>query len=164
MTMVVLLILPLMGCPGGDDCNDLGRVNISPDLITITPLQTVYTQGDEIIFKVSIPNLFDGVNLLQETGDTSALLILGAEQLFINNDLIFIKGSQGNHSNWFNMPYEATTDSYELEVKIVLNKIGQYSFFTDDYIEFIGNGCNNYEIDTNIEGMNTNNKIEFEVQ
>jgi len=159
-----LLLTILTGCPiDEDDCNDLGRTIEVPNLIKIVPLQDTYQKGDVVVFKIAIENIFEGINLFNETGDSVAWVILGSNQLFTQNELTFIKGSQGEASNWFNMPFDGSIEKYELEIKVKLNKIGQYSFFTGDDIDFIGNECNRYRISTNIAGMNSERKIEFEV-
>ena len=167
----LILMLILMSCPGNEtDCFDFGSTAEVPDLIQLTPAeQTTYTAGDEMVLKVSVPatNTYYGIekNLYALTGDNSARLIVGFTQPFIDNQLTFIKGSQSEHPNWFNMPYNAQTDMYELEVKITLNRIGDYSFTRIGDINIQGGEyCNRFRIDTNVNWFITNGKIEFTVQ
>jgi len=160
---VFLLLTILTGCPSNDDCIGLDNISNSPDLIKIIPLQNTYQLGDEISFEISISNELDGIYLFNETNDNYGLLTSN-NFLFLENELTFIKGSQGEYSNWFNMPYNMSNERYELKILVKLNKVGIYSFFTDDYVEIIGEDlCNRFRIDTNIEGMNSDRKIEFEV-
>ncbi|MEM9680633.1 MAG: hypothetical protein AAF901_09940, partial [Bacteroidota bacterium] len=73
------------------------------------------------------------------------------------------KGSQADTINRFYMPYNNETNSYELEIEITLERLGSYSFFSSDSIEFIGGGCNRFVLDTNVQWNYTNGKIEFTV-
>ena len=63
------------------------------------------------------------------------------------------------------MLYNQDSSSYELELKIKLNRVGFYSFETLNLEEilFVGN-CNNFLIRTNFEDANSLGKIEFTVQ
>ena len=147
----------LTGCPGEEDCNDaLGGISRVDDLILLTPLQNTYNVGDVITFKISVPatnDYFYGetINLLQETNDHKPKITTAYDNLFIGNQLVFIKGSQGAYVNWFNLAYDDQTNLYELEIKITLNKIGNYILQTNDSVEFQGSSkCNRFRLDTNI--------------
>jgi len=70
--------------------------------------------------------------------------------LFNGNGLTFVAGNQGEESNWLNMPYNTDTQSYEVELVVTLNRVGGYSFITDDSVHFIGENCNRFRLDTNI--------------
>ena len=152
-----LLATTLTGCPN-EDCNDFGGgISRKDDLILLTPLQTAYNVGDIVTFKVSIPatnNYFfngESINLLQETNDYEPLLTTGFLSIFLGNQLLFIKGSQSSEANWFNLIYNNTNQNYELEIKITLNKTGNYYILTNDTILFQGStNCNRFFIDTNI--------------
>jgi len=169
-TVLFLLLATLTGCPGGDeDCFDMGSTARVDNLIKISPLQTTYNQGDIITFKIEIPaqnNYFgEPINIFERTNDLEATLSTSYSNLFIGNELTFIKGSQGNEVNWFNVPYNSINGMYEFELNIKLNKIGFYSLYTNDPIHFQGSTeCNRYRLDTNIEGRNSEGKIEFNVQ
>ncbi len=166
---VSFLLLLFYGCPESiDECNDMSSQATIPNLITITPFQETYNQGDEITFSISIDavnSYFGGLeqNIFQITGEHEALLMLGADQLFTDNELTYIVGIQGEYANWFYMPYNSVNGKYELELKVKLNKTGQYSFYTSDDIDIVGEGCNRFRLSTNIEGMNSEDKIAFEV-
>lgn len=153
-TSLFLLLTTLTGCPGEEDCFDIGSTARVDDLLELTPLQTSYNQGDIITLKVEIPttnNYFgETLNLFERTNDFEAQLTTSSN-LFANNQLAFIKGSQGNETNWFNTPYNPENGKYELEIKITLNRLGNYSFITNDSFHFQGSSkCNRYRLDTNI--------------
>lgn len=154
-TGLFLLLATLTGCPGEEDCYDYGAIARVDDLITLSPLQTVYNQGDVVTFKAIIPstNAYFGeeLNLFEKTDDFDARLQASYSNLFLGNNLFFISGSQGEHPNWFNVDYNPNNDNYELEIKITLNKTGNYAINTNDYILFQGDSkCNRYRLDTNI--------------
>ena len=167
-----LLLTTLTGCPGGDedDCFDYGGSTRVDNLIALTPLQTVYNQGDIITIKAEIAaanNYFGGpLNLFDATNDYQARLVTTSKYLFAGNQVTYVKGSiEAYEGGWSNVPYNSSTGNYELEIKVQLNKIGVYSFFTDDSFEFQGaSKCNRYRIDSNISGWNSQGKIEFTVQ
>lgn len=168
ITILLLLSAVLTGCPGEEDCDDLQATASVPGLLTITPLQQNYNIGDEIIFKTTVPssNSFFGnqINLIEATNDHSATLILTHDDLYLGNEIIFIKGSQDPGApNWFNINYNSNSGNYELEIKIKLNRAGNYDMITSEYIEFQGEErCNRYRIDSSIEG-NEENIIAFTV-
>lgn len=166
---ILILLITLTGCPGDEDCNDLGSSTRVDNLITLTPVQPTYNQGDIITLKSEIPasNYYfgDSINLFEKTNDYYALLITSS-QLFFDNELLFIKGNQGSETNWFDATYNPENAKYELEIQIKLNRPGNYSFITNDSFYFQGSSeCNRYRLDTNI----VNNEpgpgvIEFTVQ
>lgn len=167
-----LLLTTLTGCPGGDqgDCFDYGSSARVDNLITLTPLQSVYNQGDIITIKTEIPaaNTYFGepLNLFDQTNDYQARLVTTSKYLFPDNQVTYVKGSiEAYEGGWSNVSYNNTTGNYELEIIIQLNKVGNYSFSTDDSFEFQGtSNCNRYRLDTNIAGRNSEGKIEFTVQ
>ena len=148
------------------------------NLIKIIPLQTAYNQGDEVSIKFSIPasNTFFSatqLNIFAITNVTTSNVISGfSGNLFSENLVTQVKGfySQGGLSNpnetILAMSYFQETDSYELEVKVKLNRVGNYSFLAaGQSVTFSGNQrCNNFTIITGFEGANTEGKIEFVVQ
>ena len=165
---VVLFISLLQSCPGlQEECND-SSVPV-PDLITITPLKPTYNQGEEIIYKLTIPAENDyfgsSINLYEKTGVTHAWLLANSA-LFNGNNLTYIKGSKRDGAdNWFNVIYNPANGLYELEIKIKLNKIGDYSIITAERVDFLGSPmCNRFFISTNILGKNADQRIEFTVQ
>jgi len=157
------ILLTLTACPAKEDCNDLGRTIDVADLEHITPLQQVYNQGDVIAFSIEIPRVFQGVDLLDETGDRDVLLVLSDDDLFVGNELVFQEGRQGASPNWFYLTYNEQEQLYQLKINITFNRIGEYNMFTErDSCEFVGDECNVYRIDTSIEGA-INNRIQFTV-
>lgn len=168
-----LFIIPLfilfMACPGHEDCNDLGSIAQVPRLITLLPAQETYNQGDQITFKLIVPaqNEYFGqdLNIFDLTNDYEASLTAGSDFIFQANTINFISGSQGEHSNWFNLPYNPNTDNYELEIEIILNKVGTYLFYVEGSILFQGSDeCNRIWIDTFIDWPEYHSgRIEFTV-
>jgi len=158
------ILLTLTACPVKEDCNDLGRTIEMSNLMHITPLQQVYNQGDIITVSLEIPRVFQGVDLLAETGDRDVLLTLSDDDLFINNTIDFIVGSRNSdHSNWFYLSYIESSELYKLEFQVTLSRQGEYDMFTsEDSINFVGSNCNRYFIDTSIDGA-INNRIQFTV-
>lgn len=155
-SFLILLLLLCTACPGEEDCFDLGTTSRVNDLILLTPKQTEYSQGDEVTLSLSIPanNSYFGneINLFHETGDNSALLALGFNQLFIGNQLNILIGTDGNseNMNWYYAVYNENNETYELEIEIYLNRVGEYSFLTDDSLVFDGGQCNIFRLDTNV--------------
>ncbi len=168
----VLIISVLQSCPsiGEEVCDGKEASATIPDLITITPLKQIYNQGEEITYQLIIPsqnNYFGNpVNLYQKTGTTDGWYIASATQLFDGNNITYVKGSKRNGAeNWHNVTYNPANGNYELEIKVKLNKAGNYSLFADDRIDFLGSDqCNRNFIYTNIQGKNADNKIVFKVQ
>ena len=154
--MLLLLTSVLMATQcDSDECFDQNCV-YEENLISLIPLLNTYDKGDQLTLKINIPstNSYFGneVDLFESTADNSASLVLYSDTIFTDNTLTFIKGSQGEYPNWFNLPYNSQTEMYELEVKIVLNKIGDYMHFNGGDIDFIESAgrCSDYLISTNI--------------
>ena len=131
------------------------------DLISLTPLETAYEPESVLTLKIDLPayNAFFGsqLNLFEETSDNSALIVLD-DDLFVENTLTFIKGSQGKYPNWFVMPYNPQTGMYELDVQITLDRPGSYSHHKSGII-YLGppdpKACAEFRLNTqfmNIEG------------
>jgi hypothetical protein len=165
----VLIITTLFGCPREEEnCNDFGSTVRVDDMITLTPLQVIYNQGDEIEMKLEIPavNTYYGneLNLFQLTNDYFATLSISQNRLTTGNQLTFIKGSLGTTLSTFELPYNFDTQKYELDVKIKLNAVGVYSLYTNETILINGiTKCNRYFMHTKIQGS-VNNMVEFTVQ
>lgn len=169
----------LSGCvPGAEtDCNSGKGEAIVNNLVGLSPLQNVYNRGDVITVKVDIPskNHFFGAareDIFSETKANNAQLIISmfiANGLFQDNTIEYVKGSLAPDKGVvFNMPYNPVSDAYEFEIKVTLNRLGNYSlpaYENSDEIIFKGDGeCNFYIIGTNKSGGNQDNKIEFTVQ
>lgn len=172
ISLVLLILSILQSCPsiGEEVCDGIEASATIPDLITISPLKQIYNQGDEITYYLAIPsknNYFgDPVDLYYKTKISNGWYIASTTQLFDSNNITYIKGSKKNGAeNWYNITYNSANDYYELEIKVQLNKVGNYSLFADDRIDFLGSDkCNRNFIYTNIKGKNADNKIEFKVQ
>ena len=135
ITLFLIPFLIMTQCE--EDCRTLENWDIV-ELITLTPLQESYQQGDVLTLTIDLPSINDyfaeiinnrqtQINLFEETGDEFALINLLDDDLFVDNSLTFVKGSQGEFSNWFLMPYNSRTGMYELEVQITLDRLGAYS-------------------------------------
>jgi len=161
----LLLLFSLTGCPSVEDCNDNGRILNVPNLVQVSPLQTDYNQGDIITFSLEIPRVFQGIDLLEETGDREGSCAFGGvgDNILNSNDLQILIGSTREHENWFYLPFDVNSNSYKLEFTIQLNNIGEYSFDNSAPVDFIGENCNRYFIDTTIAGANANHMIAFTV-
>ena len=169
---ILLMFFTLSGCFENENCNDLGQDTIVDNLMKIAPLQTSYNQGDYITVKVDIPsvNNFYGpnpVNIFERTGDLNGKALLGLFHILSDgNAVTIIKGEQAEHPNWFLFPYNSENGTYELELKIQLNRVGTYTFATDnvDVLEFKGDGdCNYYLIGTGFEDPNEDGTLAFSV-
>lgn len=165
-----LILSMLQSCPGiEEECNDVGNVTRIDNLVKIYPLKTTYSAGEIITYKAEVPSVvnFNGenINVYQLTLDQNARLY--ANPIFFDgNELTYIKGSQENYNGgWTNVTYNPLNQTYELEVKIKLLKVGNYSMISGEYFEISGNEkCNRFRIDSTIEGTNLDGKIEFTVQ
>lgn len=151
------MVATLMGCPSEPDCKDIGRLARVGDLILLSPLQASYNQGDIITFKIDVPannNYFyngEETNIFDLTNAFEGNLRTSYTQIFSGNQLEFIAGNKGSEENTFNLEYNTTSQTYELEFKITLNKPGNYFISTDDFVKFQGSGeCNFFRLETNI--------------
>lgn len=165
---ILLLVVTLTGCPGEEDCYDFGKSARINDLIIISPSSSTYNQGDTVSYKceISSENEYFGskINLFEKTKDFNARLY--ANPIFFEGNSVTIKkGSLEINDGWVNEEYNPVNQKYELEIEIKLQKKGLYSMISGEYIEFQGNSeCNRYRLDTNIQGMNQDGKIEFTVE
>lgn len=168
----IIFLSLLQSCPGvGEEvCNDIEASATVDDLITIYPLKAIYLQGEEVTYRLTIPsenNYFGNtLNLYQKTGVTNSWYIASSNFLFEGNSFAYLKGSKREGAdNWHNVAYNSTTGNYELEIKVKLNKVGNYSIYCRDFIDFLGSSkCNKYTIATTIQGKNLDNFIQFKVQ
>lgn len=165
----ILLISITSSCNLSMGEPDTGTITTTKlELIKISPVQQVYNQGDFITLKLDLPsinNYFDGpsVNLLQSTNDYDAQLALLFSQLFVDNEVTVLKGNQGEFSNWFYAIYNPNNGNYELEVKIKLNRTGNYSFVNGGNIVVKKSKYFIYYMNTNIEWTNNSDQINFTV-
>ena len=165
----ILLISITSSCNLSMGEPDTGTITTTKlELIKISPVQQVYNQGDFITLKLDLPainNYFDGssINLLQLTNDYDAKLSLFFNQLFVDNEVTVLKGNQGQYSNGFYVIYNPNNGNYELEVKIKLNRTGNYSFINGGNIIIRKSKYFYYNIDTSLEWTNSPDQINFTV-
>lgn len=144
------------------------EVNSYVPLISVSPIQDSYTAGDILTLRVTVPasNEYYGepVNFLESTGDESGLLQLisweGKGDLFQDNTVTFKKGSQGEYSTWFEMPFNAETGNYEFEADITLNRTGAYTMLADGSVEFGSSDCPSFILNMSYSGIDAQS-LEF---
>lgn len=80
------------GCLREEDCFDIGSTTKVDDLINLLPDQREYEQRHIVTLSLTLPasnSCFRNErNLFQKTGDNPALLVLGFNQLFLDNLLL----------------------------------------------------------------------------
>ncbi len=173
---IILLAFCLTGCPGGeDDCYTKDREATENGLVLLSPINAQYTAGETITLNLTVPaanNFFESmpVNLFEETGNNQAeakLVMLSDKTLFAENHIEYIKGTfKAGELNTFLMNYNTANQQYELEMKIRLDRTGNYEIPNGnaiDIITFKGSAsCNRYFLYTNFSG-GTDDKISFTV-
>ncbi|WP_310555838.1 hypothetical protein [Flavobacterium sp.] len=177
-SLFILFIL-ISSCGKNDDtrntdCDPIAEGN-KKDLIIISPLQTIYNQGDVINVKVTIPvqNDYFGttpINIYTLSGASFGSLIITmypTNDIFLGNTVTLISGTLTDVQGKFNFPLNLNTGNYEFEANIKLNRLGNYKFPSNgpDFIAFVGNNfCKRLVLDTSKAGGNVDGNIEFVVQ
>lgn len=164
--LLIATVLFLYGCPGENDCDDLGRISRVDNLIKWTPVQSQYNRGDVITVSLEVPGMNEyfgnTINIFDRTNDNTGLLVLTTGDFQTGNQLNFIKGFQDEGvRNWYYLPYNAEARNYELQFELTLNRTGVYNLNNDHNIIF-GENCNRYFIDTNVEFI-AGQPFQFEV-
>jgi len=125
--------------------------------MTLSPLQETYTKGDTITMTINLPasNNFFGSsrNLFNETADPTALVVLLSDNIFLDNTLTLIRGSEGRFPNWFVLSYNNENETYELEVEIILERTGAYSHFNEGSIELGPSDCPDFSLTSRFIGV-----------
>lgn len=176
---IFLFLILFISCIRKDEeCFTITGVSTIDNLVIITPLQTTYNQGDVITVKMNIPsknNYFTGTasDIFLQTQDLLGTFILRSSlgsniTLFTDNIVTYIKGNQdGEVTGKFNVPYNWQTDAYEFEVKVKLNRLGNYTLNggrSSDDITFVGSDkCNVIILYTNKLGVTLPNDFNFTV-
>jgi hypothetical protein len=166
----LFIIFMLWGCPILDPCVTSGGISKEiPDIITISPLQDEYNVNDEIIINFSFSSVQDFYNetidIYQKTHiDSQALHVSELYKIIENNDYTVLEGGYENYKP--SVQYFPSENEYRFKIKVTLNQPGDYSLFAFAEIVFKDpdDHCVSYMIETNIEGMNDDNNIEFTVQ
>lgn len=145
------------------------------DLISITPFPenyldgdvVDYSVGDTITYKIDVPvinSFFDDkeIDLYENTNENKFgkfKIFIG--DLFYNNEIIFVKGKQGNKKNLFKIPYNEITKTYEFELKIVLLKQETYRIHNREHLVFNSeDNCNFYLIETGFKVKSVQIRVE----
>lgn len=141
--------------------------NDIPSIAALTPLESEFVQGSVITFTVTLPsvnNYFgEAVNLLEETSDSTALLVLYADY-FNGNTLNYTKGSAAEEQfpERFFMPYNTETQNYEFELQVTLDQLGEYVIPAEAFIEVGLDDCPDFFVNTRFQGVD-GNEIRFSV-
>lgn len=131
----VLLAPLMMRCTDGREnpCDVYTNYTNEKDLVTLSPLKQSFQKGETIKLKFSLSSKLKvdtkSIDIFQSTKRTSGVLSVNLSELFKDNTVIFVKGNKLEEHK-FSAIYNSTTDSYELEIDVVLNRQGIYSFST----------------------------------
>lgn len=168
-----IFLLPLMmQCEDGrgGPCDTYTRYATQDNLCELLPVKINYDQGETVTFRFEIKSKFllngKQIDIFEETKLGSGLFLINLTELFKDNTVTFVKGEKLD-DNRFKAAYNSATDSYELEMKIKLNRVGVYSFestgtFKDrDYNDV---DCAYITVATNIKDNNLDDgRTEFSV-
>lgn len=167
--LVFIVLLTLIGCPI-DPCIGNVRNTTIPDLIKISPLQSNYLIGEEIEISMILPSeniLLNGesYDVYEDTSiDLVDINIVELYKFFQDNTYQII---EGDYDDYFaKLIYYADENEYRFKANISLSNPGTYSIHAKGSIFFRkdDSACTALSIDTNIEGMDENNVIEFVVE
>ena len=162
----------MMKCDDGGEspCDMYTNYANEQELIILSPLKTTYNIGESVKLKFSLPSKMKvnskEIDIYQATKSTSGSLALNLSELFKGNTVIFIKGKKIDDYK-FSPEYSNATDSYELEIDIVLNRAGIYSF--ESFANFqeresVDGSCIFLQLATDIKGRNDDDgRLEFVV-
>lgn len=166
-----LFLIPLMmQCDnrGESPCDVYTNYASTADLCMISPSKLSYNKGETIKFRFSTPSKIDigskKIDIFQSTKLNSGVLIINLAELLKDNTVTIIKGKK-TVDDRFVPVYNPSTDTYDLEMDIVLLRQGIYSFdsqaiFNDR--EYGNEVCVFIVLNTNIKGSNTDdNRTEF---
>ena len=168
------LLVPLMSkCGEGieEPCSDYTNYTSIDNLGKITPLKVSYAQGETVKFKFSLDSKISLINkdidIYQTTKASPGFLAINLTEFLKGNAVTYVKGNLVSE-NLYNVVYNSITDAYELEIDVILNRKGIYSFTS--YANFEERRsqegvCVYASIGTQIEGdTDDDDRIEFIVQ
>lgn len=170
-TSLLFVLLILWGCPSLDPCGaSVSQEITKSDLITISPLQETYSIGNSVILSMVLPSeqtFSDGtqIDIYQKTQIENEPFHYSAfHEIFENNTFTVLEGNYENFTPI--LYYYSSENEYRFKFKVTLNELGSYSLYAkaEIYFKDPNDDCNSYGINTNIEGMNENSKIEFIVE
>lgn len=122
----------MMQCEDGQGgpCDTYTRYASEENLCALLPAKSNYSQGETVTFTFAVKSKLsvDGkpTDIFQETKLGSGLLTINLSELFKDNTVTFIKGQKIDDGK-FKAVYNSTTDSYELEINVRLNRPGSYA-------------------------------------
>ncbi len=168
-----ILFAPLMmQCSDGREnpCDAYTNYANEQDLVTLSPLKQNFQKGETLKLKFSVSSKLKvntkSIDIFQSTKRNSGILSIDVSELFKDNAVTFVKGNK-LAENKVSAVYNSTTDRYESEIDIILNKQGTYSissFTTFQERESEEGICLYIALITNIKGDNLNNgRVEFAV-
>ena len=170
--LLTLIILTFYKCGKGAACAGNSLFIYKENLVVIYPLQNTYNQGDEVNVKVNIPTdisqkVFNiSGNFIGKFGFVQSLDPI--TNLFTGNIITYIKGNSSSPLLVpFDMPFNFITGAYEFEIKVKLNRTGNYKILTfknSDSILFQGQDeCSTVTVETNKLNPSGTNEIVFTV-
>jgi len=168
---IVLVLLTLWACPFEKKIKNAIPFNI-PDLISVTPLDTVYHVGDRIVYTAVIPSRIDSldIDIYEDTGVTSTLIIGSEIYRFDGNVIEVSKGytrrlGDENTLSAF-VIYNPTDKVYEFQARITFTQPGEYRIFLSGINIIFDNKkseYNAYQIKTSIQNSGSEDMWEFRV-
>ncbi|SKC12074.1 hypothetical protein [Chryseobacterium balustinum] len=168
----IFLVPLMMQCEDGrqNPCENYTNYIYEENLCQLEPAKLTYNQGETVNFKFSVKSKLSAngksLDIYKETQLKSGLLLINLAELFKDNTVVFIQGEKVE-DNRFKAVYNTTTDSYDLEIQVKLNRSGIYSFDStatfQDRAHDDGN-CSYIAVTTNIKGNNLDDgRTEFVV-
>ena len=172
ISIALSVLLLLQGCPM---CpyRTKGYYLDVPGLFKITPLDSLYHQGDTVIISGRFPSKLadsntDTVDLYKETGIRKAYIQCSLYKIIDPNDYEILEGEYDNYRAY--VKYYDALDEYRFKVRVVLNLTGNYDMIGRPELEFPlppeNPKCkksDSYIIRTSIEGADTTGYIRFTV-
>ncbi len=169
---VFIILLLLSACPIKPECPPELEMYI-PDLVSVVPLDTVYHVGDQIVYTAVIPSRIDSLNIdiYEDTGVTSTMLGGSEISRFDGNYIEVFKGYTrriGDENTLVAyVRYNPVDKFYEFQARVTFTRPGEYKIFTDGMqvrIPKKNSKCAEYEIETNIQGLEIGSMWEFRVE
>jgi len=172
ISLALSVVFILQGCPLCIYRTGSYYIHV-PGLFKITPLDSVYHQGDTIIISGRIPSILtrnntDTVDLYKETGMRKVYIRSLLYKIIDPNDYEILEGEYDNYRAY--VKYYDAVDEYRFKARVILNLTGNYEMLGGIELEFPLPPPNpkckrsdKYYVNTNIEGADTTGYIRFTV-